>query len=45
MQRLQDVLGTLNPEWRRDLEQFVVDEKKGARVKSCGNSFSASSLV
>ena len=29
-QRLQEVLGTLNPEWRQDLEQFVVDEKKDA---------------
>ena len=29
-QRLQDLLGTLDSEWRRDLEGFVVDERKDA---------------
>ncbi len=28
--RLQETLGAFDPEWRRDLEGFVVDEKKDA---------------
>ena len=29
-QRLQDLFGTFDPDWRQDLEQFLVDEKKDA---------------
>ena len=29
-QRLQELLGTFDPAWRGDLEQFLVDEKKAA---------------
>ena len=29
-QRLQDFLGGFDPDWRRDLESFLVDERKAA---------------
>ena len=29
-QRLQELLGSFNPDWRRDLEEFLVDERKDA---------------
>lgn len=29
-QRLQELLGSFDPDWRKDLEQFVVDERKDA---------------
>jgi RiboL-PSP-HEPN len=29
-QRIQDTLGTFDPQWRQDLEEYLVDERKAA---------------